>query len=92
MVHGTRSATGTPLLANDPHMPLLLPNLWHVAHLVAPGLEVIGATIPGVPGVWVGHNPRVAWGLTNAALDVQDLFVEEIARDDPPRVRRPEGW
>jgi penicillin amidase len=75
---GARSASGKPLLANDPHLGLTAPPQWYLAHLSAPGLEVIGATLPGVPGVLVGRNARIAWGFTNTGPDVQDLYLEKL--------------
>src|SRR6185436_5554200 len=65
VVSGTRSASGKPLLANDPHLRLTAPPVWYFAHLHAPGLDVVGASLPGVPGVIIGRNQRLAWGFTN---------------------------
>ena len=76
VVGGARSASGKPLLANDPHLGLTAPPVWYFAHLHAPGIEVIGGTLPGVPGILVGRNDRIAWGLTNTGADVQDLYLE----------------
>src|SRR3990170_8239967 len=85
-VSGARSASGKPLLANDPHLGLTAPPVWYFAHLHAPGVDVIGGTLPGVPGILVGRNDRIAWGLTNTGADVQDLYLErqeaEFARFD----------
>jgi penicillin amidase len=78
VVSGNRSASGLPLLANDPHLVLQLPSNWYEAHLVAPGLDVYGCTMPCVPGVILGHNRSVAWGFTNSGVDVQDLFIERF--------------
>src|SRR5688572_8772898 len=75
--NGSRTATGKPLLANDPHLGLTAPSLWYFAHLSAPGLEVIGASLPGVPGILLGRNERIAWGFTNTGPDVQDLYLEK---------------
>ena len=71
----SRSATGRPLLANDPHLGVTLPGAFYAVHLAAPQLHVAGLTLPGSPGVVAGHNERVAWGVTNAQLDDQDLYV-----------------
>ena len=87
-----RSATGKPLLANDPHLGLTTPALWYFAHLSAPGLNVIGATLPGIPSVALGHNDSIAWGLTNTAPDVQDLYIEQINPDNQAQYRTPDGW
>jgi penicillin G amidase len=78
VVSGARSASGKPLLANDPHLGLTAPPVWYFAHVSAPGLNAIGATLPGVPAVLVGRNDRVAWGLTNTGADVQDLYLERL--------------
>ena len=76
-VSGARSASGKPLLANDPHLGLTAPPVWYFAHLHAPGVDAIGGTLPGVPGIVVGRNQRIAWGLTNTGADVQDLYLEK---------------
>lgn len=88
---GARSATGRPLLANDPHLGLTAPALWYLARLQAPGLDVAGATMPGLPSVVLGQNARIAWGFTNTAPDVQDLYIEQVDPTDPGRYRTPEG-
>jgi penicillin G amidase len=73
-----RTATGRPLLANDPHLAVEMPSIWYEAHLVASGLDVAGVTLPSTPFVIIGHNARLAWGLTNAGIDVQDFYLEEV--------------
>jgi penicillin amidase len=78
VISGARSASGKPLLANDPHLGLTAPPVWYFAHLSAPGVNVIGATLPGVPGVILGRNERIAWGFTNTGPDVQDLYIEKL--------------
>jgi len=88
-VSGARTESGKPLLANDPHLPLTIPPVWYFAHLSAPGLNVIGATLPGVPGVIVGRNDRLAWGFTNMGPDVQDLYLEKVLPDG--RYLTPDG-
>ncbi len=80
VVAAHRSKTGAPILANDPHLGLTVPATWYLAHLSAPGLDVIGGTIPGIPAIVVGRNAQVAWGVTNTGPDVQDLFV--VTDDD----------
>lgn len=92
VVDGRRTPSGKPLLANDPHLALGAPSLWYLAHLSAPGLEVIGATLPGLPYVVVGRSDRIAWGFTNTAPDSQDLYLERVDPDDPQRYRTPDGW
>jgi penicillin amidase len=78
VISGAKSATGKPLLANDPHRNLDHPSLRYLVHLNAPGWNVIGSVVPWFPGVAIGHNDRIAWGLTIFAADVQDLYVEEL--------------
>jgi penicillin G amidase len=78
VVAGSRSASGKPLLASDPHLGLTAPPVWYFAHLHAPGLDAIGGTLPGVPAILVGRNDRIAWGLTNTGADVQDLYLEKL--------------
>lgn len=91
VVSGARTATGKPLLANDPHLGLSVPAVWYFAHVAAPGLNVIGATLPGIPAVLIGRNDRIAWGFTNTYGDVQDLFVERVVDGDPTRYESPDG-
>ncbi len=91
-VNGSRSASGRPLLASDPHRAFLNPSAWYLVHLHAPGWNVIGATEPWAPGVAVGHNERVAWGIAAFDADVQDLYVERVNPDNPLQVQTPNGW
>ena len=76
-VAGSRTASGKPILANDPHLEYSIPSPWYLVHLQAPGLNVTGATIIGLPAVIVGHNDRIAWGTTNLQFDVEDLYREQ---------------
>jgi penicillin amidase len=92
VVSGAHTATGRPLLANDPHLGLTVPSIWHVVHLTAPGLDVAGVALPGTPGVLIGRNDRVAWGCTNVEDDSADLYVEEFDPANPDRYRTPDGW
>jgi len=87
VVSGARSVSGKPLLANDPHLNLQLPSIWYEAHLHAPGYHVTGATFAGVPGVVIGHNERIAWGVTNGMIDNQDLYMERFDPSDPAALR-----
>ncbi len=73
-----RTKAGRPILANDPHLQIEFPAVWFEMHLVAADLDVVGVTIPGVPVVVLGHNARIAWGMTNSGADVQDLAIERI--------------
>lgn len=92
VVSGSRTASGKPLLANDPHLKLTTPALWYFVRLEAPGLHVAGATMPGLPAVVLGQNDHIAWGFTNTGPDVQDLYLERVKPDDPTRYQTPEGW
>ena len=78
VVAGSRTASGAPLLANDPHLLVQQPAAWFELHLRAPGYEVRGIAFPFAPGVVIGTTPHHAWGLTNVSGDVQDLFVERM--------------
>lgn len=89
---GSHSQTGQPLLANDPHLALSAPAIWYVSHLQTPHTHVVGATLPGLPWVVLGHNGQVAWGFTNTGPDVQDLYLEQIHPTDPSRYKTPTGW
>jgi penicillin amidase len=84
VVAGSRTVSGKPLLANDPHLGLSAPAIWYFARLQAPdadghkGMDVIGATLPGTPFVVLGRTANAAWGFTNTGPDVQDLYLEQI--------------
>ena len=75
---GSRTTTGKPVLANDPHLEWSMPATWYMVQLKAPGLNVIGAALPGVPGVTIGHNERIAWGITALQFDNMDLYRENV--------------
>jgi penicillin amidase len=92
VVDGALSATGKPLLANDPHRSLTVPSLRYLVHLVGPGWNVIGAGEPALPGVAAGHNERVGFGFTVAMIDQQDLYVEETNPGNPNEVRFRGRW
>ncbi len=81
VVSGAKSVTGKPLLANDPHLKIQMPGIWMEMHLCCPELDVAGATLPGTPGVILGHNRRIAWGFTNTQADVADLYLEKLSED-----------
>lgn len=78
VVDGTLTASGRPLLANDPHLTAKIPSTWYLAHVVGGDFEVIGATLPGAPAVAIGRNRFIAWGETNVAADVEDLYRERV--------------
>jgi penicillin amidase len=92
VVGGDRSASGMPIQANDPHLTHMLPSLMYQQHLRAPGLDVIGAGIAGLPYVLAGHNGHVAWGTTSAVGDAVDLYVERRNPENPDEVLAPDGW
>ena len=92
VVSGKHTATGKPLLANDPHIPASAPNVWYQTELIAPGIHVVGVTFPGLPGIVIGHNERIAWGVTNLGPDVQDLYIEKFDKDNPAKYQTPSGW
>lgn len=87
-----RSATGRAILTNDPHLGIGSFGPRHVAHLTAPGLDVIGGGAPGLPGIMQGHTDRFAFGRTNFHIDQDDLFILELHPDDPERYRHGDGW
>jgi penicillin amidase len=92
VIDGTLSASGKPMLANDPHRALALPALRYLVHLNAPGWDVIGSGEPALPGVAIGHNEHLAWGLTIVGTDQADLYVEETDPQDPQRCRAGDRW
>ena len=91
VIAGSRTTTGKPILANDPHLELGAPILWYLARVVTPEGSVKGATLPGAPVFVLGQNPSIAWGLTTADSDVEDLFVETVDPSDPSKYLTPEG-
>jgi penicillin G amidase len=92
-VHGSRTESGKPLLAGDPHRLLDVPNVYYQNHLSCPEFDVIGFSFAGVPGFpHFGHNARVAWCITHVGADAQDLFIERFAPDDPTRYEYQGEW
>ncbi|HUS08157.1 MAG TPA: penicillin acylase family protein [Bryobacteraceae bacterium] len=77
-IAGRLTATGKPILANDPHLEFAIPATWYMVHIQSPQVHVTGAALPGLPGVIIGHNERIAWGVTNLHFDVQDLYIEKL--------------
>lgn len=92
VVSGKHTASGKPLLSNDPHLAASAPSIWYLVHLSAPGVRVAGVTAPGIAGVIIGHNDHIAWGVTNVSPDVQDLYIEKFDPDNPRRYLTPGGW
>ena len=91
VIAGSRTETGKPILANDPHLDLSAPILWYLARIVTPEGSVKGATIPGAPVFVLGQNNSIAWGFTTADSNVEDLFVETVDPSDPARYLTPDG-
>src|SRR6185295_18332062 len=96
-VAGSHTKSGKPMLANDPHLGLSAPAIWYFARMSAPmsngkAMDIIGATLPGLPFVVLGRTPNVAWGFTNTGPDVQDLYIEQVNPDNPRQYRTPTGW
>jgi penicillin amidase len=92
VISGARSATGKPLLANDTHMPLTNPSLWWEVHLVCPTIEAAGFAIPGLPGLPLGRNRHVAWGVTNVMVDDVDFYIERLNPQNPLQYRYEDHW
>ncbi|PWB71301.1 MAG: penicillin acylase family protein [Anaerolineales bacterium] len=97
-VSGSRTTTGMPLLANDPHLGIQMPSIWYQVHLEckpvsdACPFNVAGFTFAGVPGVVIGHNDHVAWGFTNVGPDVMDLYIEKVNPDNPDQYEVNGQW
>ena len=92
VVGGQHTASGLPLLANDPHLGIQMPSIWYQVGLHAPGWDVTGFSFAGIPGVIVGHNERIAWGVTNVGPDVQDLYIERVNPDNPNQYEYMGEW
>ncbi|MFN0044476.1 MAG: penicillin acylase family protein [Alphaproteobacteria bacterium] len=90
-ISAARSATGRPIVATDPHLGATLPNQWYLARIKAPGLDLSGATAPGVPFVIIGQNADIAWAFTSSQADVEDLVVEREMPGDPGRYTSASG-
>lgn len=81
-VSGSRTASGAPILANDPHLGLNLPSLWYQVQLQAPGMNVYGVSLPGAPGIIIGFNEQISWGFTNNYRDVKDFYaIQQVSED-----------
>ncbi len=92
VVDGTMSTTGAPILCNDPHLGQIIPSIWYECHLVAGDIDVIGASFPGAAGVVIGHNQHIAWGITNAVSDVEDLYIEKFDPQNPYQYEYQGKW
>jgi penicillin amidase len=97
-VAGDRTDTGMPILANDPHLSIQMPSIWYEIglHCEPVGAEcpynVVGSSFASTPGVIIGHNDRVAWGVTNLGPDVQDLFIEKVNPENPAQYEYEGEW
>ncbi|MBL8805977.1 MAG: penicillin acylase family protein [Rhodospirillales bacterium] len=91
VVAGSRTASGKPILANDPHLNLGSPGIWYLVRLEAPGALYAGATAPGAPALVLGHNGRVAWGFTTTNAGAADIYVERVDPQDAGRYLAPGG-
>lgn len=92
VVSGDKTKSGMPLLADDPHLGLSTPSIWHQIHLKSPEQNVSGVIFAGIPGIILGHNEKVAWGVTNVGPDVQDLYIEIPNPDDPTQFQYDDKW
>ena len=93
VVSGAKTVTGKPLLANDPHLVLTTPARWYEMHLSTPTMDVSGASLPGIPFIVIGRNRSIAWGVTNAMMDDEDFYVEEVdSAEQPTRYRFNGAW
>lgn len=90
-IAGRFSASGAPMLANDPHLGFNVPAIWYLARIVTPDLTRVGATTPGMPLLVIGSNGHVAWGFTTTSGDTQDLYEEKLLPDDPTQYVTPDG-
>ncbi|MCO5193419.1 MAG: penicillin acylase family protein [Anaerolineae bacterium] len=92
VVNGDHTESGLPLLADDPHLSVQMPSIWYENGLHGGRFDVVGVTMPGVPGVILGHNDKIAWGVTNVSADTQDLFIEKINPDNPNQYEYMGEW
>ena len=91
-VSGIKTASGFPILANDPHLDLTLPSIWYQIQLHAPGINTYGVSLPGAPGVIIGFNQNIAWGVTNVAADVLDFYQIKFKDDKHDRYWYNNKW
>lgn len=92
VVSGKKTKNGTPILADDPHLGLSTPSIWYQMHLQSPEQNVSGVIFAGVPGIILGHNDNIAWGVTNVGPDVQDLYIEIPNPNNPTQFRYDGKW
>lgn len=92
VVSGDKTKSGKPILADDPHLGLSTPSIWYQMHLQSPEQNVSGVIFAGIPGIILGHNDEIAWGVTNVGPDVQDLYIEIPNPDNPTQFRYDGEW
>ncbi|MEQ6357378.1 penicillin acylase family protein [Lysinibacillus sp. M3] len=92
VVSGQKTKNGTPILADDPHLGLSTPSIWYQMHLQSPEQNVSGVIFAGIPGIILGHNDNIAWGVTNVGPDVQDLYIEMPNPNNPTQFRYDGKW
>src|SRR5437764_55200 len=92
VVSGKFTATGKPLLENDPHLSASAPSIWYMVHLAMPSSRAAGVSVAGLPGIAIGHNESIAWGVTSLEPDVQDLYIEKFDAANPTRYMTSSGW
>jgi penicillin amidase len=92
VISGEHTASGLPILADDTHLAVQMPSIWYEVGLHAPQWNVTGLSFAGVPGVIIGHNDKIAWGVTNVGPDVQDLFIEKINPNNPHQYEFEGEW
>lgn len=92
VVSGSKTASGKPLLANDPHLSLNTPSIWYETNLKTPTMNVSGVIFAGIPGIILGHNDKIAWGVTNVGPDVQDLYIEKRNPANPNEFEYQGKW
>ncbi|MFW9843809.1 MAG: penicillin acylase family protein [Candidatus Thorarchaeota archaeon] len=92
-INGSKSSTGMPIVAGDPHLTFQAPSVWYECHIVVPGeLDVTGTSFPGIPGVLIGHNDHLAYSFTNVGADVNDIFVEQLNPSNPDQYMYNGEW
>ncbi len=92
VVSGDKTESGMPLLADDPHLGLSTPSIWYQMHLQSPEQNVSGVIFAGIPGIILGHNEEIAWGVTNVGPDVQDLYIETPNPENPTEFEYDGKW
>ena len=92
VIAGSRTETGQPILADDPHLGTSIPSIWYLAEIQGDTIHSIGSTFPGLPAIVIGHNEQIAWGVTNVGPDVQDLYVERVNPANPNQYEVNGAW